>query len=324
MTRFGIFLPADPESHIESLRAVVQGMNAQDLQSDIFPLLEGYRPCDVMVTFGVAKQATPRGRAIEQLMAAHQSRLAGVISEKPNESIKEHFAGSHLVVERGFLLRDRYYMLGWGGLNGRANYYNANSPADRWRKLKIRVEPWRTNGSHIVLCGQVPWDASVQHSDHAVWCRETALQIKALTDRPIVFRPHPMQPAAIDMTGLPVRISHAALLAEDMQNAWAVVTFSSNAGVEATLAGIPAFVVDPGAMGYSLLNRDLAQIESPAMPDRQQWLYDLAYTQWNIQEIAEGRAIRHLWCRRQPLLSRLKKSWAKIRNITISDQRRAA
>jgi hypothetical protein len=203
-----------------------------------------------------------------------------------------------LVIERGFLHREEYFMVGWGGLNGRANYFNQRCNRKRWEQLGIKLAPWRTTGEHIVLCGQVPWDASVQHTDHANWCRETATKLSELTDRPIRFRPHPLQPTAIDMTDYPVEVSRKATLAEDLIGAWAVVTYNSNAGVEATIAGIPAFASDIGAMGYSILNHDLAQINSPATPDRRQWLWNLAFTQWTCEEMSRGLTIEHLWCKR--------------------------
>lgn len=286
MTTFGIFVPDQPDTHRQALRAFALGLEHRSLKYETHPLVVGYRPCDVLVTFGVAKAATLRGRQIGQLIEEHQAHKAIEISP----------IGEHLVVERGFLHRDEYYMVGWGGLNGRANFYNQRCSRRRWEKLRLSVAPWRTVGRHIVLCGQVPWDASVQHTDHAQWCRETALKLSELTARPIRFRPHPMQPTAIDMSGLPVEISSNTTLAEDLVDAWAVVTYNSNAGVEATIAGVPAFASDVGAMGYSILNHDIEQIDSPATPDRRQWLWNLAYTQWTFEEMARGLAIDHLWC----------------------------
>jgi hypothetical protein len=32
-------------------------------------------------------------------------------------------------------------------------------------------------------------------------------------------------------------------------------------------------------------------IENPAMPDREQWANDLAYTEWAVDEIARGEPI---------------------------------
>ncbi len=286
MTTFGIFVPDQPDVHRLALHAFALGLEHRSLKYEIHPLAVGYRPCDVLVTFGVAKAATLRGRQIGQLIEQHRARQ--MVDAAP--------VGQHLVIERGFLHRDEYYMVGWGGLNGRANYFNQRCSRKRWEKLGIGVAPWRTTGQHIVLCGQVPWDASVQHTDHANWCRETAMKLSALTDRPIRFRPHPLQPTAIDMADCPVEFSTNATLAEDLVDAWAAVTYNSNAGVEATIAGIPAFASDIGAMGYSILNHDIEQINSPATPDRRQWLWNLAYTQWTCEEMARGLAIDHLWC----------------------------
>ncbi|MCA9129207.1 MAG: hypothetical protein KDB22_19100 [Planctomycetales bacterium] len=289
--RFGIFTPDDLPLHSQWLHAFAEGLQLRGVNYQINSLEEGYRPCDVVVTFGIPKLRTPRGRAIQHVLRKHKDCSA---------------AAKNIVIELGFVHRDRYFMVGWGGLNGRADFRNDGCSSDRWNQLGVEPAPWRVTGDHIVLCGQVPWDASVQHRNHAQWCRETAIELRKYSDRPIVFRPHPLQPDAIDMAGTPVQVSNKASLREDLDNAWAVVTFNSNAGVEATLAGIPAFVADRGAMGYKILNRNLALIESPNLPDRTQWLYDLAYTQWTLDELARGETIDHLFLQGAPLTVRLR------------------
>lgn len=303
MTQFGIFIPDGPRMHIEGLNAFVDGLRRFRIPYQVSPLLSGYQPCDVMVTFGVAKKRTPRGRAILQLAQDHNVYNSG----------RRWQVGKHLVIERGFIHREKYFMVGWDGLNGRARYFNDHSPHDRWDKLRVPVAPWRKTGKHIVLCGQVPWDASVQHTDHVAWCRQTAIELGKYSDRPIRFRPHPLQPDAIDMTGIPVVTSTGSSLQEDMQDAWAVVTFNSNASVEATIAGIPAFVGDEGAMGHAVLNRDLSKIESPVKVARENWFNSLAYTQWTLEEIAGGLPIEHLWIKRLNLLR-----WGEYKLATLT------
>lgn len=290
MPRFGLFVPESPELHVNALSAIAKGLDACGASFRVYQLNDGYRSCDLAVTFGVAKAITARGRAVGEILAAHQAR---------------HGAGMNLVMERGFIHRKHYYMLGWGGLNGRADFRNSNSPPDRWLDLDVNLQPWRPHGNHVLVCGQVPWDASVQHTNHAAWCQQTVQTLLETSQRPVRFRPHPLQKDAVDMNGLPVEISQASTLQEDLEDAWAVITFNSNAGVEATLGGVPAFAADRGAMGYSILNKDLSQIEDPCMPDRQQWLYDLAYTQWTLDEIAQGKAIQHLWYDQRNLLDRV-------------------
>lgn len=286
---FGLFVPRDAPMQEDAMRAFASGLDARKIPYRIFPLDGTYTCCGVAVTFGVAKRKTARGRAVRKVLDAHRAFHLAKRGVEPR----------HIVVERGFIHRDEYFMVGWNGLNGRADFCNQDSPRDRWDRLHVEAKPWRKDGLHIVLCGQVPWDASVQHTNHVEWCRSTAANLRKHSDRPIVFRPHPLQPDAIDMSGLDVELSSASSLLDDLRDAWAVVTFNSNAGVEATLAGIPAFAADRGAMGYPILNKDLTQIESPRMPAREQWMRDLAYTQWTLGEIAKGDAIYHLWERYQ-------------------------
>lgn len=318
MSVFGIFIPDSPQVHIDYLHAFAEGLAKRRYKFRLYALEDGYQPCDIAVTFGVAKKRTPRGRAIKQVLQTHA------------DSNKK---ARNLVIELGFVHRDRYCMVGWGGLNGRADYCNEQSDGRRWRDLNVELAPWRDDGQHIVLCGQVPWDASVQHTDHGRWCRETAIRLREHSDREIIFRPHPLQPTAVDMSGAPVVFSQNKTLEQDMRNAWAVVTFNSNAGVEATIGGVPAFVCDEGAMGYGLLNTDLSKIETPEMPDRTQWLHDLAYTQWTMREMTQGIVVKHLWEKNLPLWDRLQRFFMKREPVghfttgntpTASEPRKAA
>ncbi|XZE19810.1 hypothetical protein SH449x_005139 [Pirellulaceae bacterium SH449] len=290
MEKYGVFIPTELEMHQTALEAFIAGLDSLGLNHELHALETGYRACDVIVTFGIGKKATKRGRYVQEIIDNHRVHLQDDLKGQPVENFKR----KHLVIERGFVRREHYYMVGWDGLNGRADFCNQRSPGNRIKQLGVTLSPWRRNGTHIVLCGQVPWDASVQHTDHIAWCRKTACRLSEITDRPIRFRPHPMQPNAINMQDCPVEISTNRTLDEDMVDAWAVVTFNSNAGVEATIAGVPAFAEDIGAMGYSILNHDLEKINNPETPCRQQWLKNLAYTQWNLEEISSGQTLSHL------------------------------
>jgi hypothetical protein len=41
-------------------------------------------------------------------------------------------------------------------------------------------------------------------------------------------------------------------------------------------------------VAWSVANTDLAHVESPAMPDRTQWLYDLSAAHWTDEESRNG------------------------------------
>ena len=74
--------------------------------------------------------------------------------------------------------------------------------------------------------------------------------------------------------------------------------YHGQAAVEAAIEGIPVFTFDRLAMSLPVANLGLTGIkeviEHPAMPDRQQWARDLAYTQWTLQEMGEGLPWEHL------------------------------
>ena len=86
-------------------------------------------------------------------------------------------------------------------------------------------------------------------------------------------------------------------LANDFQDAlkdvWAVVTFNSNAAVEAILSGVPTFALAPCSAALPVANTDLSKIESPFFPNSdltQQWCRHLAYGQFHNTELANGTA----------------------------------
>jgi hypothetical protein len=250
------------------LRAFRAGLREREAATDVASLLtsrysETDAP-DVAVIYGIHKPKAPFGK--KQIIEGQERR-----------------GRRWIVLERGYLRRDRYYAAGWGGLNGRADFCNRGMPGDRFEAL----------GLEIVLCGQVPTDASVQHLDHEAWLAETARALAQATSRPIVYRPHPLGP------GQPVpgtTPSRDRSFEEALDGAWACVTFSSNAAVEAALAGVPVFACDEGSMALPIASRDLSEIERPALPDREQWAFDLAYAQWTLEEFANGSCWRHL-CR---------------------------
>ena len=235
-----------------------------------------YEPSEVAVVFGVNKtrvpMSWPRGK---------------VIARQRNENREV------VVLETGYINRGEgethHYAAGLNGLNGRANFRNQGMPDDRARRLGVELKPYN-QGEDIVLCGQVPWDASVDSTDHVAWLKECAAKLRT-SPRPVVFRPHP----SASLPPIKGCKYSKKPLSDDLRNAWAVVTFNSNSGVEALIEGVPVFAFDEGSMVWSVCNRSLSDIESPCLPDRKQWLNDLCYAQWTLDEMKEGLAWKHLF-----------------------------
>jgi hypothetical protein len=236
-----------------------------------------YEPSEIAVIFGVYKskvrQSWPRGKIFRQ----QRDKNLDVI-----------------VLETGYVNRgdgeNHYYAAGFNGLNGRADFRNKSMGPERWTKLGASIAPY-SRGDKVILCAQVPWDASVDHHKHQEWILETASKLKVLTKRPIVFRPHPLAPLPA-LKGCEYSVNKP--LSEDLKDAHCVVTFNSNSGVEALIQGKPVFAFDEGSMVWGLANRNLGDVEEPKLSDRKQWAHDLAYTQWTIEEMKAGKAWQHL------------------------------
>ena len=117
-----------------------------------------------------------------------------------------------------------------------------------------------------------------------------------MTTRPILIRPHPKHKINLSsLTNRPgVRESNqSSTLQQDLKHAWAAVFYNSSASVAAVLAGVPVFVDDADCVAWQVANHDLCKIETPIMPDRTQWLYDLSAAHWTDADSRSGAIYQH-------------------------------
>lgn len=143
-------------------------------------------------------------------------------------------------------------------------------PDDRWKALKIDVQPWRKNGKHIVIA--LPSATyRLSHEDMDDWLPLTCKAIAQFTDRPIIVRDKESR--------IPLQ--------SDLAGAHCLVTHGSIAAVEAVICGCPVFV-HPDSAASLIGQTDLSKIEEPIYPDRDPWLWSLAYSQWNELELIDG------------------------------------
>lgn len=198
-----------------------------------------------------------------------------------------------LVMERGYVGdRMKWTSLAWDGLNGRGEVPAVDDGGQRWRKhFGGLMKPWRADGSVVVVMGQVPGDASIEGVDIDGWY-EKACQAAKRFGLPVMFRPHPVAiqsghhggPAGV--TVLRGSLEQALLVARY------VVTYNSNSGVDAVLAGVPTVACDVGSMAWKVCGRSLEA--DPPSPDRSAWCSALAWRQWTHDEIERGEAWDYL------------------------------
>lgn len=203
-----------------------------------------------------------------------------------------------IVIEVGGLRRNLSFKIGINGINRDADFANQEFDDQRWPLFKHELRPWNPTGDLIVICGQ--HDTSEQWRGlprMSKWIEQQITEIRKYTTRPILVRPHPRNMISFDETkfkNVEVRLPKRDFRTYDdtdfkgtLERAWAVVNHSSNPAMEAVMKGIPVFVSE-SSLCYDVGNSNLANINTPDMPNRSTWSNKLAYTEWFEDEIEQG------------------------------------
>lgn len=209
-----------------------------------------------------------------------------------------------LVLENAYLNNiqspeKEWVSLGWNGLNGRADFCNANSPSDRWKK---HFDDGRlleySDGEYILIPLQIQGDQSLNYIWNSVLSYQYICEsIRKFTDLPIMIKDHPTFPESqpkVESVKNVKYINTNMPIEKAISKAKVVVTINSNAGVDAALAGKPVISLDQGSMVWNISAHDFKSINSPKFIDRTQWCNDIAYAQWHPSELESGEAWNHL------------------------------
>jgi len=203
-----------------------------------------------------------------------------------------------IVIEVGGLRRNQSFKIGINGINRDADFANQEFDDKRWSLFKHELSPWNPTGDIIVICGQ--HDASEQWKGlprMQNWIAQQITEIRKYTTRPILVRPHPRNQINFsekDFENVKVRMPKRDYKTYDdtdfkktLERTWAVVNHSSNPAMEAVIRGVPVFVSE-SSLCHDVGNTSLADINTPAMPNRITWTNWLSYTEWFKDEIEAG------------------------------------
>ena len=179
-------------------------------------------------------------------------------------------------------------------------YFDQDIDSSRWlqisKDLGISLQPWRTQGNHILICLQRNGGWSMRGLDVIQWMNATILEIRKYSKRPIVVRAHPGDKKIsgyLKLNHKLVSLSTNTDLREDLKNAWATVVYNSSPSVASIIEGVPAFLTDPQpyhSQSLEVANTDISKIEDPVMIDRQQWIERLSMCHWKFDELKSGSA----------------------------------
>jgi len=171
-------------------------------------------------------------------------------------------------------------------------------PNDRRLKFGWNFKPWRKhqpNYGHILLALSSPgyhlYEGMPNPEEFAF---ATTEELRKYTQRPIIYRPKPNQPRNEVPGTILSPISDN--IEQALEGAHCVIVTGSSVCLQAMMMGIPSLVLGD-SIGLPISSVDLQNIEYPylAMPNqREQWLNDLAYCQWSLDEYQNGSAWEHV------------------------------
>lgn len=159
-----------------------------------------------------------------------------------------------------------------------------NRPDDRWRRLDYSIHK-RKSGTHILLVTPSEKPCKFYGIEKELWVQQTIETIKKYTDRPIIVRDKAPRQQRIVKT-----------IFDDLKDCHALVTYQSIAAVESILYGVPAFTLAPTAAD-PVCDHDISLIENPTIQDIDKiykWACHLAYGQFHVDEMKDGRAYKLL------------------------------
>lgn len=155
------------------------------------------------------------------------------------------------------------------------------SSGERFRALALQIKPWRTDGEHIVVCPQSDSFMRDIAEWKGNWLSDAVRTMALFSNRRFKVRNWDRNKSIL-----------MATLAEDLKNAWILVTYSSAAAINALLAGIPVSAAEGAAY---LMGVNIKHIEQPIYPeDRERFFGVLADQQFTLDEMKDGTAWRML------------------------------
>ncbi len=234
---------------------------------------------------GFAEGLRRRGWAVREVDAYQPADLVVKWGTRDRQVIatQAHFGGDLCILERGYLpCRMTYSSVSFGGgLNGRAVFRGPFDDSSRF-DAHWKFEPWRVATGPAVVMGQVPGDMSLRNVNIGEWYGRVVRGLRA-NGWEVVFRPHPgARSRTMELAGVEIL---QGTLADALAAAGLVVTWNSNSGVDAVLAGVPTVAYDDGSMVRSVAGRDISDI---CFPDRSKWAARLAWCQYTLDEMKSG------------------------------------
>jgi hypothetical protein len=222
-----------------------------------------------------------------------------------NKQIWDHYRSQGkpvIVIEVGGLIRNETWKLGINGINRNADFaLDVGVNPDRVKKLGVELQPWVIDDKpYILICGQHAHSQQwADMPDMETYFRETVTRVREYSDKPIVLRSHPrfrenlhfpvkdvewfkQQNCEWNIAKQVQQTYDSFDLENQLKETHFTVSYSSNAGINSVIQGIPS-VVSEHSLAYGVTST----FSDLRYPDREDWLVDMCNIEWFADEIVE-------------------------------------
>lgn len=206
-----------------------------------------------------------------------------------------------VIIEVGNFKRGETWRISLDNINGLGTFGNKiNLDPDRPKKMGISLLPYKENRrSEILIAAQheqsLQWEGMPPMKN---WCENIIKEIKAVTTRPIVVRPHPRCSFSLSIPGVtverPQKLPNTYDSFDINYNYHLVINHNSGPAIQAAIQGVPVFC-DSSSLAAPLSIK-WENLENPALPDRNEWFLQLCHTEWTVDEIRQGIPLARLFC----------------------------
>lgn len=214
----------------------------------------------------------------------------GVIYGWRNIDRVDHF--QHFVyADFGYWQRERYYRVtvdGWSPGGYVLNGYDGS----RLRSFGVEVKPWNRSGYEILIAGSKPKACADHGLGYMEWETKVAEWVRFYFPKEkVVYRPKPNDAARRRLIVDGVDYDEG-ILEDSLKRAKVVLTHHSNVTIDALTAGVPVYCHVGAATACSI---QLSDVQHPPLSlNREQFLNNVAWLQWTVDEMASGVCWRNL------------------------------
>ena len=204
-----------------------------------------------------------------------------------------------IIIEVGNLRRNHTWRISLNHINNLGEFANDRDlDSTRPKKLGVDLSDRRSDQRPDILIAcqhshSLQWEGMPSMK---TWVENTVKQIRAKSQRKITVRPHPRSLFDLDIPDVtlerPRLISGSYDDFDIFYNYHCVINHNSGPAVQAAIQGVPVLCDSTSLASDLTITWD--QIETPTMPDRQEWFLKLCHAEWTVDEISQGIPLARL------------------------------